>query len=105
MDTDSPNAPKRRRTEDTQRETVRDGEVWFDDGNIVLLCENSEGKNLVAFRVHKSIISMYSEVLKDMCTFCTDGDKEETYEGCPAVFMQDSHIDMRRFLKALTFRK
>ena len=39
---------------------VRSEEVWFDDGNIILVAENK------AFRVHRSMLVRHSQVFKDL---------------------------------------
>ena len=38
----------------------RDSEVWFGDGNIVVVAQNT------AFRFHKSVVSLHSSVFRDL---------------------------------------
>lgn len=88
---------QKRRREDT--ELKRDQEVWLDDGNIVLACEST------VFRVHRSILAAHCEAFKDMFAVYAPPEDEEKYEGCALIFMPDKQVDMRRFLKALIYRK
>lgn len=79
---------KRRRTdenEEQERAAVKQeyarGEPWFEDGNIVLVAQDT------AFRVHRGILSKASEVLCDMLALHQPADAE-TLEGCPVVRLQ-----------------
>ena len=78
---------------------VHDSELWFPDGSIVLLAEQT------LFRVYAGILSRASPVFRDMFALGQvrqHDSAEETYEGCPLVVMPgDSATDIRAFLKAL----
>ncbi|KAF8558580.1 hypothetical protein OG21DRAFT_1455124 [Imleria badia] len=69
---------------------------WKEDGNIVLA---AEGKY---FRVHRSILSTYSEVFRDMfdCPHPNEVEKE-LVDLCPVVHLHDAATDVQIMLKAL----
>ncbi|KLO06811.1 hypothetical protein SCHPADRAFT_860929 [Schizopora paradoxa] len=81
--------------------------LWYEDGNIVLAAD------VYLYRVHKSILSKHSTVLKDMFQLCSEGEGEpkdsaesasdaEQYEGVPIVRMvNDSDDDVYYFLATL----
>ncbi|KAH9835450.1 uncharacterized protein C8Q71DRAFT_710329 [Rhodofomes roseus] len=90
---------KRARTEAEDEPAMKmelkhDEKVWLDDGNIVIVAQN------VAFRVHRSVLSLHSEVFRDMFTI-PPPDDEETIDGCPAVRVSDTADGMRHMLWAL----
>ncbi|TCD68729.1 hypothetical protein EIP91_010013 [Steccherinum ochraceum] len=70
------------------------GEIWLDDGNVVLVAEG------MAFKVHKSTLALNSEVFRDMFTIPQPADAE-MWEGCPVVHLQDSKKDLLYILRAL----
>jgi len=81
-------------------------DIWYPDGSIVLIAEGT------AFKVHTSILAQYSEVFRDMfrdgvCSIenaKTDGVQrptEASYEGCPALSLQDKASDLNHFLKSM----
>lgn len=75
---------------------------WIDDGNIVLAVQ---GKY---FRVHRSILSSYSEVFKDMfdSTQPNEGERsEELIEQCPIVHLHDVANDVQIMLRAMYDRR
>lgn len=78
---------------------------WIEDGNIVLVVE---GKY---FRVHRSILSSYSEVFKGMFdvfdrpeTAGSEGEKE-LIEECPVIHLHDAATDVQIVLKAMYDRR
>lgn len=90
---------KRRRTDEGEPAAVQQGpytrgEPWLEDGNIVLVAEDT------AFRVLKSILSKVSEVFRDMVSI-PQPDGAETLEGCPVVRLQDSKKDLECLLAIL----
>lgn len=90
---------KRPRTENKQPSVpsaapYRRGEIWLDDGSVVLVAEG------VAFRVHQSILSRNSEVFRDMFTVPQPSDVELS-DGCPVVQLSDSERDLAYILKVL----
>ena len=74
---------------------------WIEDGNIVLTVQ---GKY---FRVHRSTLSSYSEVFKDMFDSSkpNEGDKSEFIEQCPVVHLHDAVTDVQMVLKAMYDRR
>jgi len=68
---------------------------WVEDGNVdVVSADDSK-----AFRVHRSILSRYSQVFKDM--FAASHEGESSIEGCPVVRLQDAADDIEHVLCAL----
>ncbi|KAH9931902.1 uncharacterized protein B0H18DRAFT_1083414 [Fomitopsis serialis] len=89
-------------------ELVRNHDLWFSDGSIVLRAEN------VLFRVHISQLSRHSTVFADMLSFpqptgsssadmalVDDGQQGEKIDGCPVLFLHDKAEDVMNLLHAL----
>ena len=72
----------------------RDPELWFDDGNIVLLCRD------VAFRVYRGLLTMHSVIFRDLFAMAQPSNSE-TMESCPVVHISDPPDDLRYLLRAL----
>ena len=72
------------------------GDPWFDDGNIVLVSEDSS----VAFRVHRDFLSRHSEIFRSMFDVAQSTDVE-LLDNCPVVRMFDLPNELRHLLKAL----
>ncbi|KAL4250270.1 hypothetical protein ABKN59_003132 [Abortiporus biennis] len=86
-------------------------DLWFDDGNIVLIAHD------LHFRVHRSILSYHSVFFKDMFGLpqpptssagslseganAAAGHDSENIEGCPVVRMTDDHTELTHYLKAM----
>lgn len=71
-------------------------ELWFDDGNIILVAEDT------SFRVHKSVLASKSVVFNDLFTVpqpATTGEKN--IEGCPVVPLSDTAFDLATVLKSM----
>ncbi|TEB27541.1 hypothetical protein FA13DRAFT_1712464 [Coprinellus micaceus] len=75
--------------------TQADGELWYDDGNLIILSED------VAFRVYRGLLSKRSSVFGDMFEFPPPKEGNEIVEGVPIVRTWDSSLDMGRFLRAI----
>ncbi|KAI1786587.1 hypothetical protein LXA43DRAFT_952359 [Ganoderma leucocontextum] len=78
----------------------RDSEIWFEDGNIVVITQNT------AFRFHKSVLSLHSPVFRDLFLVpqpSPAGGEEpvETLDGCPVVRVSDTSYDFRELLRAI----
>ncbi|KAL4244116.1 hypothetical protein ABKN59_009447 [Abortiporus biennis] len=69
-------------------------EIWFSDGNIVLVASRS------AFKVHRGQLERHSEVFKDLFAIPQPID-EETFDGCSWVRLYDSPSDVLYLLRAL----
>ena len=86
---------------DNPNPTKRDSEVWFEDGNIVVVAQNT------AFRFHKSVVSLHSSVFRDLFSIpqpsliLIDGEVLEIFDGCPVVHVSDTSYDFRELLRAI----
>ncbi|KAH9897792.1 hypothetical protein C8Q73DRAFT_788026 [Cubamyces lactineus] len=104
------------RTNAGESAILRDGDYWFDDGNIVFVAKNhSAGARPAAFRVHKSVLFRHSAALSDLlgealpqptatetATMLGEAAADsETMDGCPAVYMSDSYHDFKVLFRAL----
>ncbi|OBZ74467.1 hypothetical protein A0H81_05116 [Grifola frondosa] len=69
----------------------RDADIWFADGNVVLIAGN------VTFRVHKSLLAQHSQVFSDIFTVPQPPDAE-IMDGCPVVTVSDSPQDFKHLL-------
>ncbi|PIL33297.1 hypothetical protein GSI_04747 [Ganoderma sinense ZZ0214-1] len=77
----------------------RDQEVWLPDGNIVVTAQK------VAFRIHKSVLALHSEVFRDLfvvsSSASTASDPMEMIDDCPVVKLPDNSIDLRHLFLVL----
>ena len=79
----------------------RDSEVWFEDGNVVVVAQNT------AFRFHKSVVSLHSSVFRDLFSIpqpsLMDEEVDEILisDGCPVVHVSDTSYDFRELLRAI----
>ncbi|THH29890.1 hypothetical protein EUX98_g4293 [Antrodiella citrinella] len=69
-------------------------ELWFEDGNIVIIAEKTE------FRVYRGILAQKSDLFKDLFTL-PQPEGGETLYGCSVVRVQDLATDWYRFLSVL----
>jgi BTB/POZ domain len=76
---------------------TRSDEVWYDDGNIVLQAGGEQ------FRVHKSILSKYSTVFRDMFKVPQPlPTPKDTLDGCPIIKLEcDQNYHWSSFLELL----
>ena len=75
--------------------TVRQSEdIWYDDGNIVLIAED------MAFKVHRSILSRSSEVFRDMFALATPdfSGYSPVVTTCPVVHLSDTANEIETLL-------
>ncbi|KLO07210.1 hypothetical protein SCHPADRAFT_945459 [Schizopora paradoxa] len=73
--------------------------LWFSDGSVVLATD------IHLYRVHKSMLEMYSEALSDMLDEPDGNANAETWEGVPLVKMKgDSDEEVTVLLEALYVR-
>jgi hypothetical protein len=95
---------KRARTDDTDVSTeltdssawVRHPQLYFSDGSIVLLCDNT------LFRVSAAVLAANSEVFGGMLSFQGHQPSEAgLYDGCRYVQLHDRANHMEAFLNAL----
>ncbi|PIL33272.1 hypothetical protein GSI_04722 [Ganoderma sinense ZZ0214-1] len=106
MSSESAPSRKRPRVEDGDRERPsnrrksdprKDDDVWLSDGSIVVVAADN-----VAFRVHKSTLSLRSEIFRDLFSLPNaDEATAETMDGCPVVRVSDTSSDIRHLLLVL----
>lgn len=101
---DEVRSSKRRRTSETAKTApslmpktfAHHEKLWFEDGNIVLVSDNT------AFKVHRGVLGFHSSVFADMFTLPQPPDDDaEIYCGCPLVHLQDDANHMAHFLLIL----
>ncbi len=84
-------------TPDSDSDVQKDDQVWFSDGNIIVVAANK-----IAFRVHKSILSLRSEVFSDLFSLAyAEAATAETMDGCPVVHFSDSSEDIHHLFLVL----
>ena len=88
------NATSSRHASSESARNYEQGDVWLEDGNVVLVAEGT------AFKVHQSVLSRNSEVFRDMFTVPQPSDAE-TFAGAPVVHLQDSKSMLKYVLAAL----
>ncbi|RDX51174.1 hypothetical protein OH76DRAFT_1417533 [Lentinus brumalis] len=89
---------KRPRTDETSgdnAELQRDGSFWFEDGNIVVVAQQT------AFRVHKGVLSRHSDTFSGLFTVPQPSEGAEQIDGCPVVRISDSAHDFDHLLRVL----
>lgn len=84
----------RRRSHSKKLASIVRSELWFLDGNIVILAAS------VAFKVHRGQLRRHSEVFDDLFSIPQPKD-QDLYDGCPWVEVYDCPSDVLYFLKAL----
>jgi len=94
VSTDISLSNKRQRTDEDGSPSVTRSELWLADGNLVIQAESTQ------FRVHRSILSMHSNILND-CFGIPQPEEQETVEGCPIIHVSDSAADMKCILSLL----
>jgi len=95
------NHPRKRPRSDSDRSEVipartKDDELWFEDGNIVIVAQR------VMFKVHMGVLSKHSEVFRDMFKIPQPpSGEQEQFDGCSLVDLSDGVDDVRAILSAL----
>ena len=84
-------------TLDKDATAERDPDLWFNDGNVVFTAQ------LVAFRVHKSVMARHSEFFTSLFTIPQPSHDEETclFDGVQNVRVSDTSYDFRTLIRAL----
>lgn len=92
---------KRRRV-DSELAAEQDRDIWFDDGNIIVATtEETDDANVThLFKCHKSLLSKYSPIFRDVFSLPQLFGGEE-YEGLPAVLLPDPYKDVKGLLRML----
>lgn len=73
---------------------LRHEQLWFDDGNIVLVAEN------VAFKVHRSLLRRHSQVFSDLFQL-SQPSQEDEMDGVPVCTLHDSHHELADILDVI----
>ncbi|KAI0081009.1 hypothetical protein K474DRAFT_1657193 [Panus rudis PR-1116 ss-1] len=75
----------------------RSSDVWFDDGNVVIVAQGT------AFRVHRGVVARKSDIFRDMFSIPQPAASLETemYDGCPVVHVSDSRVEVMLLLAAM----
>lgn len=75
---------------------MRSGDIWYEDGNVILQAEDTQ------YKVHRGILVKSSSVFHDMFSFpqppAGDG---ELIDGCPVVRLSDAAEEVQYVLQAL----
>ncbi|KAI0046968.1 hypothetical protein FA95DRAFT_1291470 [Auriscalpium vulgare] len=85
---------QRARLEEAEARAARYKQLSFDDGNIILQADTA------SFCVHRSILSLHSEVFRDMFAV-GNSDGEETRDGVPVLRLPDQDDELYELLRAL----
>ncbi|PIL26498.1 hypothetical protein GSI_12256 [Ganoderma sinense ZZ0214-1] len=72
----------------------RHPEIWYDDGNLVLVAGQT------AFRIYRGLIAGQSTIFSDLFS-SSSSSPDETFEGCPVIHLSDSPQDLVHFLRVL----
>ncbi|KAI0800659.1 hypothetical protein C8Q74DRAFT_433008 [Fomes fomentarius] len=82
---------------DADTELQKDLELWFEDGNVVVLAQQT------AFRVHRGVLSRHSDTFSGLFTLPQPADptRIESLDGCPIVRVPDSSHDFKHMLNVL----
>ncbi|KAF9021979.1 hypothetical protein BDZ89DRAFT_990864 [Hymenopellis radicata] len=98
-DGDSLRLTKRARPEDNTSTgpgyTIKDADLWFNDGNIILVSAQSTG-----FRVHRSVLARNAEFFRDMLQLAHPEEDASRVEST-VLPLEDSTNDLKVFLNAL----
>lgn len=78
----------------TPPDIVPQPDIWFEDGNVVLVAE------CVAFKVHRGQLERHSEIFRDLFSLPQPLD-QPMFEGFPIVQLYDSPSDITFLLRAL----
>ena len=75
---------------------TRDGDYWFEDGNIILVSEN------VAFKVYRGLLAEHSSVFRSMLDIGQAiPNPAEMVDGCHVIPLYDSPNDIRGIFRLI----
>lgn len=69
-------------------------DIWFEDGNVILVAGN------IAFKVHRGQLSRHSDIFRDLFSI-PQPQGQPLFEDCLMVELHDSPSDLTFLLKAL----
>ncbi|KDQ56532.1 hypothetical protein JAAARDRAFT_294594 [Jaapia argillacea MUCL 33604] len=101
MSSDLDRVPKRPRidtTADDTAQSLRRSDVWYDDGNVILVAGSTQ------FKIFGGILSENSPIFRDMFSLSTPS-ASETIDGCPVVHLSDTAEEVEHMLRALHNRR
>ena len=78
----------------TTPDIVAESDIWFEDGNVILVAGG------VAFKVHRGQLERHSEIFRDLFSLPQPVD-QPTLQGFPIVHLYDSPSDITFLLRAL----
>ena len=67
-------------------------QVWYDDGNVVLVAKG------MAFKVHRTILANHSLVFRNAFAFPQPEKQDEVHEDCPVVHLSEEADELAIFL-------
>ncbi|KZT24907.1 hypothetical protein NEOLEDRAFT_1178982 [Neolentinus lepideus HHB14362 ss-1] len=73
--------------------------LYFEDGSMVLRAQHLSGE-LIFFKVHKTVLSMHSEIFRDMFILPSPSPRE-SYDGVSLLVLQDNAEELASFLACL----
>ncbi|KAK7036151.1 hypothetical protein R3P38DRAFT_616721 [Favolaschia claudopus] len=86
--------PTRRQNPSKRLFNIVRSELWFSDGNVVIIAA------AIAFKVHRGQLRRHSEVFDDLFSIPQPQD-QDLYDGCPWIEVYDCPSDVLYFLRAL----
>ena len=78
----------------TSPEIFAQSDIWFEDGNVILVAGG------VAFKVHRGQLERHSEIFRDLFSLPQPVDQPR-FQGLPIVQLYDSPSDINFLLRAL----
>lgn len=78
----------------TLLDSVAQSDIWFEDGNVILVAGG------IAFKVHRGQLERHSEIFRDLFSLPQPVD-QPTFQGSPIVQLYDSPSDITFLLRAL----
>ncbi|CAL1717101.1 unnamed protein product [Somion occarium] len=93
-DPDPPSRKRHRTAKPPSHNLIKSSKFWFPDGNIDLIAQKT------SFRVHSSILSIHSNVFRDMLSIPQPNDTEQL-DGCKMVHLSDTSEELTVLLSAL----
>lgn len=88
-------APNRDEVKEAENMMAPHPDIWFQDGNIVLLTGGT------GFKVHKGVLERHSEVFRNMFEKPSPSDPKVKVGGCAAVHVSDTPEDVALLLSIM----
>ena len=84
---------RKRAEEEPETPLIRHSSLWFDDGNVILVANDGAA----GVRLHRSVLSLHSEIFKDILSLPSRDEDNEMIGGCPVVRLQESPGELELF--------